>query len=141
MKLLYKIWSPHLWFTLTSLSFSYPKNPSDSFKKKYYSLFHNLPFFYPYDKFDKHFSKILKTYPISPYLDSKQSLIKWINFVRNKTNAIYELPIMTESEYLKEYYDNYADKREYKKQIKLKKYFTITAIMIVLIIYLKSKSK
>lgn len=139
MKLLYKVWSPHLWFTLTSLTFSYPKKPSDAFKKKYYSLFHSLPIFYPYDNFDKHFSKILKKYPLSPYLDTKESLIRWINFVRNKTNNIYELPEMTESDYLKDYYDHFKDKRELQREMRMKKYFTLTAIMIILIIYLSSK--
>ena len=139
MKLLYKVWSPHLWFSLTTLTFSYPKKPSEDFKKQYYTLFHNLPIYYPYDNFDNHFANILKQYPITPYLDSKKSLIKWINFVRNKTNKIYELPEQKENDYLREYYDNYTDKREYKRGLKLKKYFTITALMILLIIYIKSK--
>ena len=139
MKLIYKVWSPHLWFTLTSLTISYPKNPSDAFKKKYYSLFHSLPIFYPYDGFDKRFSKILKKYPLSPYLDSKESLLKWINFVRNKTNKIYDVPEMSESDYLKDYYDHFRDRKEYKHGVKLKKYFSISVVMVLLIVYLSSK--
>lgn len=139
MKLLYKIWSPHMWFSLTTLTFSYPNNPSEEYKKQYYSLIHNLPVFYPYDNFDEKFTTILDLYPVSPYLDSKKSFIKWINFVRNKTNQLYQLPSQRESEYLIDYYDNYNDKSELKRKLNMKRYYTVTTVLILAVMYFTSK--
>ena len=41
MKLLYRVWSPHLWFSLITLSMKYPKYPSDIIKKQYNICQHN----------------------------------------------------------------------------------------------------
>jgi hypothetical protein len=137
MKLLYNIWSPHLWFSLVSLSMAYPKEPSDLLKKQYYSYIHNLPLFYPYDKFDTHFTKLLKEYPLTPYLDNNVSFLKWINYIRNKTDEIYNVETKNLNQTIRDYYNHYETIDEEKKNISLKNYFTICIILTIAIVYLK----
>ena len=39
------VWGPHYWFVLLTMATSYPKNPNDVTKKKYYEFIQNLPLF------------------------------------------------------------------------------------------------
>ena len=137
MKLVYKIWSPHLWFSLITLSMKYPKHPTELIKKQYYSYIHNLPLFYPYDKFDTHFTKLLKEYPLTPYLDNNVSFLKWINYIRNKTDEIYNVETKNLNQTIRDYYNHYETIDEEKKNISLKNYFTICIILTIAIVYLK----
>ena len=136
MKLLYKIWSPHLWFSLETKAIAYPKSPSDLLKKQYYSYIHNLPLFYPYDDFDKHFSKLLKRYPLTPYLDNNVDFLKWINFIQNKTNSLYNVKTKTFKETILDYYKQYETKEEETQYLNIKTYITVCIILTILIIYL-----
>ena len=78
------IWGPHYWFVLLTIAISYPKHPNDVTKKKYYELIHNFPLFIPVSSMGNHFSELLDKYPIAPYLDSRESFIKWVHFIHNK---------------------------------------------------------
>ena len=136
MNLSYKIWSPHMWFSLMTLCISYPKTPTDLVKKQYYTYIHNLPLFYPYDSFDTRFEMLIKQYPLLPYLDSNVSFLKWLNFIQNKTNELYDIKPQPLNDSITEYYRNFETEKERKTHIQLKSYFTIVAIMILLIIFL-----
>ena len=45
-----KVWGPHYWFVLQTISLSYPLSPNDVTKKKYYDFIQNLPLFLPISK-------------------------------------------------------------------------------------------
>jgi hypothetical protein len=139
MKLLYSVWSPHLWLSLITLSMKYPKYPTDIIKKQYYTYIHNLPLFYPYDNFDKIFTKLLKKYPLSPYLDKNIDFLKWINFIQNKTNEMYEIDTKTLSETIVDYYNHYENIDTKRRYLSLKKYITITFILVLIIVYITTK--
>lgn len=141
MKLSYKIWSPHLWFSLITLSMKYPKYPTELIKKQYYSYIHNLPLFYPYDDFDVIFTKLLKKYPLSPYLDTNLDFLKWLNFIRNKTDEIYNIESKSINETIVDYYNQYENINIKKRYISLKKYITVSIIFVLIIVYMGSKYK
>ena len=141
MKLLYRTWSPHLWFSLITLSMKYPKYPTELIKKQYYSYIHNLPLFYPYDDFDVIFTKLLKKYPLSPYLDTNLDFLKWLNFIRNKTDEIYNIESKSINETIVDYYNQYENIDIKKKYISLKRYITVSIIFVLLIVYMSSKYK
>ena len=44
------------------------------------------------------------------YLDSRESLIKWMNFIHNKINEKLEKPIITLNEFYLRYYEEYKPK-------------------------------
>tara|TARA_B100000902_G_scaffold170012_1_gene164530 strand:- start:1375 stop:1809 length:435 start_codon:yes stop_codon:yes gene_type:complete len=105
-----KIWGPHYWFVLHTIALSYPKTPNDVTKKKFYDFYQNLPLFLPVEEIGNNFSKFLNKYPVTPYLESRQSLVRWTHFIHNKTNAALKQPTLTLEESLSAYYENYKPK-------------------------------
>ena len=79
-----KIWGPHYWFFLHTIALSYPKYPNTITKKKYYEFIQNMPLFIPVESMGNDFSKLLELYPVTAYLDSRESFIKWLHFIHNK---------------------------------------------------------
>jgi len=102
-----KIWGPHYWFVLHTIALSYPLNPNDVTKKKYYDFIQNLPLFIPIEDIGNSFSKFIDKYPVTPYLDSRESFIKWMHFIHNKINVALKMPEMTMDEAMVSYYKHY----------------------------------
>ena len=137
------VWGPHFWFFLHTLAMSYPHHPNAVTKKKYYELIQNLPLFIPVEAMGNHFGKLLDEYPITSYLDSRDSLIKWMHFIHNKINEKLEKPKITLNDFYFRYYEEYKP-----KDIKMKEYYRwkekIIYILVVmgatgLIVYLYNK--
>jgi hypothetical protein len=137
------VWGPHFWFFLHTIALHYPKYPNAVSKKKYYDFLSNLPLFIPVDSISVHFSKLLDEYPITPYLDNRDSLIKWMHFIHNKINESLEKPKISLSDFYINYYNEYKPKIVSMKEIyrwKEKLIYTIVIIFIVsLIMYLQYK--
>ena len=72
-----KEWGRQFWFVLHTIAFSYPKHPNKVTKRKYYDTVMNIPLFLPNSDVGDKFSKLLDKYPVTPYLDSRESFIKW----------------------------------------------------------------
>jgi len=77
---------------------------------------------------------------VSPYLDSRESLSKWVHFIHNKINSYLGKPELTYYDALNKYYENYKLK-EIKKNDERKnkeKYIfgALIIIIILVIIYL-----
>ena len=105
-----KIWGPQYWFVLHTIALNYPLNPNSTVKKKYYDFIQNLPLFIPISEMGNNFSKTLDEFPVTPYLDSRESFIKWMYFIHNKINISLSLPEKTLDESLKNYYELYKPK-------------------------------
>ena len=128
------IWGPHYWFFLMTIAVSYPKKANSVLKKKYYDFIMNLPLFIPDDKIGNKFSTLLDKYPVEPYLDSRESFIKWVHFIHNKINNILGKDDIPYMDAINIYYSEYKPKELiYKEQIKQKKLFYYSALLIVLI--------
>jgi hypothetical protein len=112
------VWGPHFWFFLHTLAMSYPHHPNAVTKKKYYELIQNLPLFLPVESIGKDFEKILDEYPVTAYLDSKESLIRWMHFIHNKINEKLEKPKITLNDFYFRYYEEYKP-----KDIKMKEHY------------------
>jgi len=133
-----KIWGPKYWFFLHTISLSYPNFPNTITKKRYYELIQNMPQFIPVEEIATNFSKLLNEFPVQPYLDNRESFIKWVWFIHNKINEKLEKPIITLNEFYVKYYDEYKPNNvkllEYYK-IKQKIIYVIIIIFICSIIY------
>jgi hypothetical protein len=115
-----KIWGPHYWFFLHTVAMTYPIRPNAVTKKKYYEFIQNLPLFIPIENMSGEFSKLLDKYPVTPYLDNRESLIRWTHFIHNKINYQLEKPQIS----LNEFYVNYYE--EYKSQnVKMVEYYKL----------------
>ena len=73
-----KIWGPHYWFFLHTVATTYPNTPNEVVRKKYYDFIQNLPLFLPIPEIGNEFSRLIDLYPVTPYLDSRQSFMKWL---------------------------------------------------------------
>ncbi len=87
-----EVWGPHYWFFLESVAYTYPEYPNKTTKRKYYDLIHNLPLFIPHTKIADRFASLLDKYPVSPYLDKKDSFKRWVNFIHNRINDDLDKP-------------------------------------------------
>lgn len=128
-----KIWGPHYWFFLHTVALNYPLYPNDISKKKYYDFIENFSLFIPVPDIANSFSKILDEFPVTPYLDSRESFIKWIHFIHNKVNINLNLPEETLDESLKNYFELYRDEKTLaNKEIISKKKLLYISILISL---------
>ena len=137
-----KIWGPHYWFFLHTITLTYPNNPNKTIKKKYYDFIQNLPLFIPIENIGNYFSNLLDKYPITPYLDSRDSFIKWMYFIHNEVNKKIGKDEITLSQALEDYYKNYQNINYYHREKKNQSYifFAIILILIILSINFYRKS-
>ena len=138
-----KIWGPHYWFFLHTLAMTYPHYPNAVSKKKYYEFIQNLPLFIPVEDISKEFEKLIDKYPITPYLDNRDSFIRWTHFIHNKINDKLEKQPISLNVFYVQYYNKYKCQNEkIVKFIKLRGKFiygTIIISILVLIYYLYYK--
>jgi len=115
-----KIWGPHYWFFIHTVAMTYPIRPNAVTKKKYYEFIQNLPLFIPVESISGEFSKLIDKYPVTPYLDNRESLIRWTHFIHKKINQKLEKPQISLSEFYVKYYE------EYKSQnVKMDEYYKL----------------
>jgi len=138
-----EIWAPHYWFVLMTIALSYPLNPNDVTKKKYYDLIHNIPLLLPVEKLGNDFSNLIDQYPVTPYLDSRDSFIKWTHFIHNKVNQSLDKPEIDFYTALDKYYFHYKPKEIINQDnIRFREKVLFVAIILLtsgLIVYLYKK--
>ena len=131
-----EIWGPHYWFMLHTIALNYPKHPNAVTKKKYYDFISNLPLFIPVEQIASNFSKLLDVYPITPYLDSRESIVRWMHFIHNKINESLNKPKISLQEFYVSYYEEYKSKEVQNKISSRWKEKLIYTIFIIFIIWL-----
>jgi hypothetical protein len=141
-----EIWGPHFWYVLHTISFNYPAEPTEYHKTSYREFFTTLKDVLPCEKCRRHYQTYLSTYPISPHLDTRASLIKWVIQVHNFVNEQLGKRIYTVAEVLNIYKNlkpNSPFKEEevknyvnpiYKTRYKI---WTIIIIFLILAIWIK----
>jgi hypothetical protein len=138
-----KVWGPHYWFFLHTLAMTYPHHPNAVTKKKYYEFIQNLPLFLPVEEVSSEFSKLIDKYPITPYLDNRDSFVRWMHFIHNKVNEQLEKPQITLNDFFVKYYNEYKTHDEkITEYYKLKEriiYFSIVLGISGTIYYLYDK--
>lgn len=97
------IWGPKFWFVLHSLAWNYPVSPTEVTKRKYYDTVQNLPLFLPDTEMGDRFGEMLELYPLSPYLCSRASFIRWTWFIHNKVNMRIGKPTISLDEAIEDY--------------------------------------
>jgi hypothetical protein len=107
-----KIWGPHYWFFLHTVAMTYPHHPNAVTKKKYYEFIQNLPLFIPVEQISKELEKLIDVYPITPYLDNRDSFVRWTHFIHNKINEKLEKPQISLNDFFVQYYNQYKSQNE-----------------------------
>ena len=81
------------------------------------------------------FSRLLDKYPVTPYLDSRDSFIKWMYYIHNQVNISLDIPEKTLQETLQEYYKLYEPKEvRLKNKLLEKEKYIYVALVVLLII-------
>ena len=131
------VWGPHFWFFLHTLAISYPHHPNAVTKKKYYELIQNLPLFMPIEETASEFVKLLDKYPVQPYLDSRDSFVRWMHFIHNRMNRDLDKPELTLYEGLDKYFANYRPKPiSISKRYQIRKEYVIACVIVILVVFI-----
>jgi FAD-linked sulfhydryl oxidase len=129
------VWGPHYWFFLHTIAESYPLHPNEVTKKKYYDLIQNLPIFIPIDEIGNYFSQLLDKYPVSPYLDNRDSFVRWMHFIHNKINVRLGKQEISLPRALELYREEYKPKPIYlAEKINWKRHYLLVFIIAILLI-------
>jgi hypothetical protein len=125
------IWGPHYWFFLHTVAESYPVYPNEVTKRKYYDLIQNMPLFIPVSEMGDKFSQMIDKYPVTPYLDNRDSFVRWIHFVHNKFNILLGKQELSLPFALEKYRSEYKPRPLIlSEKIKMRKHY-IHAILIL----------
>ena len=131
-----KIWFNYFKFIMITISLYYPKYPNDVTKKKYYDFIQNIPLLFPEYPLGNNYIKYLEFHPLTPYLDSKESFIKWIHYINNKISLDLNIQEEKLEETFKKYFDMYKPKPKKKNKKYTYIYFTILVLVLVFINFL-----
>jgi hypothetical protein len=125
-------WGPKYWFFMMTLAISYPDSPNKVTKRKYYDFIHNIPLFIPDSEIGDRFSRLLDKYPVVPYLDNRESFIRWVHFIHNKVNYMLGKEEISFSAALENYLAEYRPKPVYlSDKIKLRKYWIFASFIMI----------
>ena len=134
------IWMPRFQFILQTIAILYPIHPNDVTKKKYYDTVHNIPLFFPIKPLGDKFSKLLDKFPVTPYLSSRESFMRWTHFIINKINIDMGWEQVNFYDSLENYYDLYKPKELIEKEnVKRKKQYIligVTSFLILSVFYI-----
>lgn len=109
-----KIWGPHLWFFLHSITFNYPLKPSKEDKKNYLNFFENLYKVLPCEKCSKHYQQNIKEIPLTDeILNDRNKLIDWLINFHNNVNKYAKKPLLTKQQVIDYYQSQYNNKNYY----------------------------
>jgi hypothetical protein len=82
------------------------------------------------------FSVLLDKYPVTPYLDSQPSFVKWMHFIHNKINVSLDKPEVTMEEAMVQYYEHYKPKtvKDSEQRKRREKYVFALLVIIILVL-------
>lgn len=134
------IWGPPFWFTLHTISINYPEKPTYIERQQHLLFFESLKTILPCSICRDHYKNFLVDQPISPYLDNRDSLKKWILDCHNNVNKLNNKKVWTMKE-SDNYYNNiYNNKENFKCNFTVKntknkrfKYNSISNILIFIL--------
>ena len=135
------IWGPHYWFFIHTIAHSYPLTPNSVTKRKYYDLMQNMPIFIPNVDIGDRFAQMLDKYPVAPYLDSRESFIRWTHFIHNKINALLGKEEISYLASLEQYNAQYKPKSiSISEKLKISKqqlylFFILTCLALLYMYY------
>jgi FAD-linked sulfhydryl oxidase len=127
------VWGPHYWFFLHTVAKSYPERPNNVTKRKYYDLIQNMPLFIPDTAIGNKFSKMIDKYPVTPYLDCRESFERWVHFMHNRYNTLLGKDELTLMQSVDQYESHYrSNPVKFSEKYNIKKHIIIAVLIMVL---------
>ena len=140
-----EIWGPHFWYILHIISFEYPLNPTEYDKRIYHDFYTSLKDVIPCEMCKKHYRNHIHKYPLTPHLDTRDTLIKWVIQVHNFVNASIGKPIMSIEQVLDVYsnlkpispfatVDTLSIIKKHEEKQYIKTYYWLVILLIIIIV-------
>lgn len=129
------IWGPSYWHFLHTIAMNYPQYPTETIKKKYYDFLQNLYLFLPSNDIGTYMSSLLKEYPLMPYLDNTESLVRWMHFIHNKVNEKLEKPQQELHDFYHQFYERYKSPQLKIREHQLWKKYIIYVLLFLFIFF------
>ena len=85
--------------------------------------------FLPDEEIGAQFSNFLDKYPVTPYLDSRESFMKWVHFIHNRINVSLGKKTMNYDDSLKEYFKQYRKNEDIEAEYRRKREKYVYAIV------------
>lgn len=125
------IWGPHYWFMMHTVAFHYPTHPTAIQKKIHYRWVHHLPELIPNKSIGSMFSDLLQQHPVSPYLDTREDLIRWTHHIHNVVNQKIGKPTLTLQEHYNEFQQYLESPHEKRKRLWKERFYVFFFILIL----------
>ena len=103
-----RIWGPHAWFLLHSVTFSYPDNPSQEDKNNILHFFESFSKVIPCILCRNHFQENLKKFPIINHLQNRDTLVNWLIDMHNIVNKKLGKSVVNNQEIIQKFNDIYT---------------------------------
>jgi hypothetical protein len=104
------IWGPSMWFSLHTITFSYPLRPTENDKSNYKIFFENFKNVIPCSVCKKNYIRHLKEHPIDNYLSCRKNIIYWLIDLHNLVNVETGKKILEYNVVIKKYEKIYNKK-------------------------------
>ena len=142
------IWGPHMWFSLHTITFDYPINPSEFSKENMNKFLIALQHVIPCSVCQKNYKRHLREKPPNKYLNNRSEFVYWMIDLHNIVNAETGKKIVDYDTVLNRYEKIYQKKIElnninkYQKQSywnnreKIILYYFFFTIIILIIIFI-----
>lgn len=92
------IWGPRLWFSIHSMSFTYPFYPTDKDKEIYKNFYKLLEYTLPCGLCRENYKKHIEMFPIEPHLENRKKLAHWCIDMHNMVNIENKKPTLSYGE-------------------------------------------
>ena len=102
------VWGPSFWFVLHTVSLNYPEQPTYVEKRTHHDFYRFVQHILPCEACRRHYKELFATYPIEPFLTSKQSLVTWVVMIHNQVNKRLGKSLITTHEVLANYKQVYT---------------------------------
>ena len=108
-----RVFGPHFWFTLHSVSFFYPENPTDTDMRIHKEFYESFVHVLPCEECRNHYRMLLTKYPIEGHLSCRESLSRWVVFLHNNVNKKIGKPILEYQTVVENYKRSYSSYESY----------------------------
>lgn len=81
-----KDWGPKMWYTLHTIAYNYPVEPTDENKTNYKNFYESLQVMLPCKYCRESWRVFLNELPIDRFLHSRSAMTFWIYLMHNKVN-------------------------------------------------------
>jgi len=127
------VWGPQYWAFLHTVAAHYPEAPTATEKKVHYRLIHNLHEFLPHRQIAADFRRLLEANPVTPYLDKRADLVRWVHHIHNEVNLKLGKRTISLETHLREFRETYDSAPEKRRRFLKNRYWVVCATFVVLL--------